>query len=218
VERNRSYWRKGRPRSEGLVLNLGVAPEEMLAGLRAGRFVMGSDLVPGDAEALRREPEFASGYRETPRLGTYYVSFNTRRGPLKDRALRQRLVQAVDVPRPWTSPSRAPDHGADGHPGPRLHLPRSPRRPSSLSRPRSPPSAALEGTSNRIELTAAVHPQYVAGYAALTRELVTAFDHVGVNVRVVSKTVAEYVEAASNRTVDIVIGRWGDYPDADSMA
>ena len=92
LERNRIYWRKGCPRGEGLVYTFGVSPEEMVAGLRAGRFSLASDLFPADAEALRREPEFASGYRETPRLITYYAAFNTHRGPLADRALRQPVV------------------------------------------------------------------------------------------------------------------------------
>ena len=99
VERNRSYWREGYPRSEVIVFTFGVSPEEILAGFRAGRFSLASDLFPADVEALRREPEFASGYRESPRLVTYYAAFNIHREPLADRALRQRLVQAVDVPR-----------------------------------------------------------------------------------------------------------------------
>ena len=56
LERNRSYWRKGYPRSEGLTFSFGVSPEDMLTGFRAGRYALASDLFPADVEALRHEP------------------------------------------------------------------------------------------------------------------------------------------------------------------
>jgi ABC-type transport system substrate-binding protein len=97
LERNRTYWRKGFPKSEGLVFSFGVSPTDILTGFRAGRFSLASDLLPADVEALRREPDFASTYRETPQLITYYAAFNTHRGPLTDKGLRRTLVHAVDV-------------------------------------------------------------------------------------------------------------------------
>ena len=99
LEPNRSYWRKGYPRSEGLTFSFGVSPEDMLIGFRAGRYALASELFPADVEALRHEPRFMAGYRESPRLLTYFAVFNSRQGTLADRALRQRLMGAVDVPR-----------------------------------------------------------------------------------------------------------------------
>ena len=46
---------------------------------------------------LRREPEYAAGYQESPRLATYYAVFNAHRGPLSDRTLRRKLVRSFDV-------------------------------------------------------------------------------------------------------------------------
>src|SRR5262249_47504689 len=97
LERNRAYWREGYPRSDGLVFSFGVSPAEILSGLRGGRFALGSDLIPADVEVLRRDPDFASSYRETPRLMTYYAAFNIHKGPLRDRNLRQRLARSIDV-------------------------------------------------------------------------------------------------------------------------
>ena len=97
LERNKTYWRSGYPKIEGLTFNFGVAPADILSQFRAGRFSLASDLLPADAEALRREPEFASGYHEMPRLITYYAAFNCHRGPLKDKHLRQVLAQSIDV-------------------------------------------------------------------------------------------------------------------------
>ena len=82
MERNPGYWRDGYPRSEGLVFRFGVSPEEMKSEFLAGRLSIASDLLPADAEALRHDPRFASGYRESPRLSTYFVAFNIHRPPL----------------------------------------------------------------------------------------------------------------------------------------
>src|SRR5258708_3677552 len=97
LERNKTYWRNGYPKIERLTFSFGVAPADILTQFRAGRFSLASDLLPADAEALRREPEFASGYHEVPRLITYYAAFNCHRGPLKDKRLRQMLAQSIDV-------------------------------------------------------------------------------------------------------------------------
>jgi peptide/nickel transport system substrate-binding protein len=197
-----------------VVFTFGVSPEEMLSGLRAGRFSLVSDLFPEDVEALRREPDFASGYREAPRLITYYAAFNTHRGPLADRALRQRLVQAVEVPRIVRQTAgrlAIPAHGLIP-PGLLGHEAASLSRAGQASpSPGGPPIA--------VELTAAVHPVYSAGYSAFTRELTSALGLLGIKLRPVTRTMAEWLEATTHGTVDVVVGRWGaDYPDADTFA
>ena len=64
LERNRTYWRQGYPRSDGLVFHFGITPKEILDGLRDGRFSLGSELLPSDVEDLRRQPEFAATIKE----------------------------------------------------------------------------------------------------------------------------------------------------------
>jgi peptide/nickel transport system substrate-binding protein len=98
LERNPYYWRAGYPRSEGLIFHCGVSPEEIRSEFQAGRFALASELYPADVEALRQDPELAAGYREVPRLSVYFVALNSRSGPLKDIALRRRLLQGIDVP------------------------------------------------------------------------------------------------------------------------
>ncbi|HTD52428.1 MAG TPA: ABC transporter substrate-binding protein, partial [Thermoanaerobaculia bacterium] len=98
LERNPYYWREGFPRSEGVVFRFGVPPEEIRSEFLAGRLSLAADLLPADAEAFRHDPRFASGYRENPRLTTYFVIFNRQRGPMSDQELRRSLVRAVDVP------------------------------------------------------------------------------------------------------------------------
>jgi ABC-type transport system substrate-binding protein len=214
LERNKAYWRPGYPRSETLVFTFGASPEDILSGFRSGRLSLASDLFPADVEALRREPEYASGYRETPRLITYYAAFNTRRGPLADRALRKRLVRAVDVPRlvrQNLGRLAIPAHGLIP-PGLLGH------DPSAASRADSGPEAASEAPSTAIELTAVANPVFFGRYAGVARELARAFGEKGVKIRIVNKTMAEYLEATTQATVDMGVARWaGDYPDADTF-
>jgi oligopeptide transport system substrate-binding protein len=197
-----------------LVFSFGVSPKDMLAGFREGRFSLASDLFPVDWEALRREPEFASRYFETPRLITYYAAFNVKHGPLADRSLRQRLIQSVDVLRIVRQTLGRLAIPAEGiiPPGLLGH------ERAVASRHDSAASGRQEGASTGIELTAAVHPLFFGGYAALARELSTAFGEKGVKIRPVNQTMAEFSKAVSNATVDLVVGRWGaDYPDADTF-
>ena len=56
-------------------------------------------------------------------------------------------------------------------------------------------------------------------YAAFARELSNAFATVGVTLRAVTSTMAEFLEATDAGSVDVAIGRWtADYPDPDSFA
>jgi peptide/nickel transport system substrate-binding protein len=214
LERNRAYWRKGYPKSDGLIFSFAVSPADILSEFRAGRFSLASDLVPGDVETLRRDPEFASGYRESPRLITYYAAFNTRRPPLDDKRLRQRLMQAVDVAkvvRQSLGRLAMPAHGLIP-PGLLGH------DPTLTSRTYTAPLSSQEQSSSEIELTAVLNPVYFGEYAALTRELEAAFRMQGVRIRPVNKTMAEWIEATTRASVDLVVGRWGaDYPDAHTF-
>jgi oligopeptide transport system substrate-binding protein len=214
LERNKSYWRKGYPRSEELIFSFGVSPEDILSDFRGGRFSLASDLLPADVDALRRDPEFASGYRETPRLMTYYAAFNTHRGALSDRRLRRTLTRTVDVEslvRQTLGRLAFPAHGLIP-PGLLGHDPASTSR-ASASLSTAPPLSA------EIELTAALNPVFFGEYTALVRELERAFRVQRVKIKTVNKTIDEWFEAAKGATVDLVVGRWGaDYPDADTFA
>jgi hypothetical protein len=109
LERNPYYWREGYPRSEGIVFQFGVSPEEIRNEFLAGRFSLASDLLPADAEAFRHDSRFASGYRESPHLQTYFVAFNRHRGPLRDADLRRarsgRRRLGPGAPRPLAIPA-----------------------------------------------------------------------------------------------------------------
>ena len=215
LERNKAYWRSGYPKIERLIFNFGVAPADILSQFRAGQLSLASDLLPADAEALRREPEFASGYREIPSLITYYAVFNTHRGPLKDKRLRQKLAQSIDVAsvvRQTVGRLAVPAHGL---------IPPGLLGHDSTYTPTVPlaSAAATERSGEELELTAAVNPVFFGEYAALAREIArSVIDH-KIKIRTVNKTMEEWLDAVSRASVDVVLGRWAaDYPDADTFA
>jgi len=215
LERNRNYWRPGHPKIEHLIFNFRVAPADILSQFRAGRFSLAADLLPADAEALRRDPEFASGYHEIPNLMTYYAVFNCHRGPLKDKRLRQRLVRSIDVAsvvRQTLGRLAVPANGL---------IPPGLLGHDSGYTPRMPlvSTSAHEEPSDQIELTAAVNPVFFGEYAALAREISRSVSDHQITIRTVNKTMEEWLEAVSQASVDVVLGRWGaDYPDADTFA
>ncbi|HSU89766.1 MAG TPA: ABC transporter substrate-binding protein, partial [Terriglobia bacterium] len=215
VERNKNYWRKGFPKCDEIVFTFGVAPADILSEFRAGRFSLASDLVPADAEALRKDPNFASSYRETPRLITYYAAFNTKRGPLSDRTLRRKLAQALDVAtvvRQTLGRLAVPAHGLIP-PGLLGH------DSAYTPRPTVTRSQSSEEPLAEIELTAVLNPVFFGEYSALSREIASAFRERGVKIKPVNKTMDEWLEAVATGSADLVVGRWAaDYPDADTFA
>ncbi len=215
LERNKTYWRRGYPKSEGLVFSFGVPPADILSEFRAGRFSLASDLLPADAEALRREPEFASRYRESPRLITYYVAFNIHRGPLKDRELRRRLARSVDIGsliRQTLGRLAVPASGL---------IPPGLLGHDSAVTVRTPvtPLRLAEQPGSELELSAVLNPVFFGEYSALAREISNIFREQQVKLRAVNKTMDEWIKAVREGSVDLVLGRWaGDYPDADTFA
>ncbi len=222
LERNPHYWRPGFPRSEGIVFHLGITPEETRNEFIAGRLSIARDLVPADAEAFRHDPRFASGYRESPRLTTYYVVFNRRRGPLVDEGLRRRLLHAVDagaLVRRTLGRLAIPAHGLIP-PGLLGYSAAGPSSGGRAAGPTSPPDSSVEATVSReaVELTAAVHPIFFSEFSAFFRELAETFRDIGYVIRPVNKTMAEYLKLTDAGDTDMDVGRWtADYPDADTF-
>ncbi len=222
LERNPHYWRAGRPRSEGVVFHFGIAPEEIRSEFLAGRLSLARDLVPADAEAFRHDARFASGYRESPRLTTYFVVFNRNRGPLQDVDLRRRLCRAVDVGglvRRTLGRLAIPAHGLI----PPGLLGYSAAGSSSGSRAPGAPAgsdSSVEATLSRepVELTAAVHPIFFGEFSSFFRELAASFGEIGYRICAVNKTMAEYLKLSDAGDTDIDVGRWtADYPDSDTF-
>ena len=217
LERNPHYWREGYPKSEGVVFRFGVSPQEIRDGFLAGRFSLASDLLPADAEAFRHDPRFASGYRENPRLTTYFVAFNRRQGVLADLTLRQSLHRAVDVAafvRRTLGRLAIPAHGLI--PPGLLGYSAAGANPSERGGPDSSADATV--SRERVELSAAVHPIFFGEFSAFARELTEAFGEIGFSIRPANRTMAEYLDLTRKGGTDLNVGRWNaDFPDADTF-
>jgi peptide/nickel transport system substrate-binding protein/oligopeptide transport system substrate-binding protein len=218
LERNPAYWREGHPKNEGVVFHFGVPPEEIRSEFLAGRFSLASDLLPADAEALRQDPHFRATYRESPSLVTYFVVFNIHEGAFRDARARLAVAEGIDaagIVRRTLGRHAIPANGL---------IP--PGLLGYVSKPRSRPqtsgqaSGAHTVSRETIDVTALANPILFGEFGAFTKELTQAFREMGYSIRVVNKTMAEFIEAQSTAArTDIMIGRWvADYPDADTFA
>jgi ABC-type transport system substrate-binding protein len=210
LERNPDYWREGLPLSHGLVFRFGVPPEEIRAEFLAGRLSIASDLLPADAEAFRNDSRFASGYRESPRLSTYYLGFNVHSGVFSDIGARRRLFDGLDTA---GLVRRTLGRGA---------IPASGFIPPGLLGytlgPERPAGTAGSPAQEAVEVTAAVHPVFLGEYAPFWKGLTGAFRDLGFSVKPVTRTMAEYLSVSNRGTSDVDVGRWlADFPDADTF-
>jgi ABC-type transport system substrate-binding protein/serine/threonine protein kinase len=220
LERNGQYWRDGFPRSDGIEFRFGVSPEEIRSEFLAGRFSISSDLLPADAEAFRHDPRFAANYRESPRLSTYFLTFNSLKGPFQDVERRRELVRNMDVAgmvRRTLGRVAIPAHGII----PPGLLGYSASGPSSgpISGAHASDSS-VEATVSRepTELSIAVHPVFFGEFSAFFRELTASFRDIGFRLRPINKTMAEYMAGQPKGDGDVNIGRWNaDYGDADNF-
>lgn len=208
LEANPYYWRRGLPKSEGLVFTFGISPSEIISGFKAGRYSLASDLIPADVESLRRESEFAYQYRDSPRLSTEYVAFNYYRGPLQDKNLRLQLIQSVDV-----GEIVRRNLGRVGIPACGLIPPGMLGYEPSQTAP-----VHRAGRSFNVELVAAISPRHQGRYSALAHDILHAFEETGVRIRIVNPKESEYPEILATASVDLIITGWtADYPDADTF-
>jgi ABC-type transport system substrate-binding protein len=220
LERNPHYWREGYPRSEGVVFQFGLPPEEVRQGFVAGGLSIAMDLLPADAETLRHDPRFASGYREGPKLQTYFVAFNNHRGALRDVELRRSLTRAIDVAglvRRTLGRLAIPAHGLIP-PGLLGYSPGGKSSETPSSGVSSDTASQATVSRETVELSGVVHPIFFGELSAFFRELTDAFREMGFLIRPVNKTMAEYIEINRKGDADLAVGRWGaDYPDADTF-
>ncbi|MHC4940725.1 MAG: ABC transporter substrate-binding protein [Planctomycetota bacterium] len=211
LERNPKYWKPERPRCERLEFEFGVPPAEIHTGFLAGRYTLCTDLFPEDADRLRRDSKYASGYRESPSLSTYYVAFNTHSGEFADPIIRRLVARSVNVPRIVRQTLRGVAVPAHGLIPPGLLG----YDPSYSREPRTPRSGR---TLAGVKLKTAIHPLFMGKYSAVRDRFLEVLADLGAEVEQVNEGIADYLHAADNRTVDFILGRWlGDFADTDSF-
>ncbi|HET7343271.1 MAG TPA: ABC transporter substrate-binding protein [Methylomirabilota bacterium] len=93
-KRNPSYWKKGLPHADQLILR--VIPDEanIVAALRTGQ-IHHAFIEDNKNYNLLKDEKSLTGYRSS-RLGYDYLNMSANRGPLKDVRVRQAISWAVD--------------------------------------------------------------------------------------------------------------------------
>ncbi|MCP4661478.1 MAG: protein kinase [bacterium] len=211
LEKNPHYWRPGYPKSDRLVFHFGISPERILAEFRSGRFSLAAELRPADVEALRREPELMGTFRESPRLSTYLLALNVKRGPFADPRLRRAFADALAVDKPLRETLGRLVIRAHGVIPPGLVG-------YEVRRRSPPPEPGGQELLRGLRLRAIVHPAFVAQYAPFWEELGSSFRDIGVTVDARHPTRAELPEMIREGAVDLAaLRRIALYPDVHGV-
>lgn len=212
LERNPHYWRNSFPRSERLSFHLGVSPENAVKDFRQGLLSLVNEIHAQDIEALRRDPKYLAGYREAPRLATYFLALNIRHGPLKDRERRHALVAALDVENSVRESLGRLVNRAQGLIPPGLLGARTSRVSRRQNAQQSGPK--LDG----LTLKAARLSPYRTQYSQLWETLISSLKNLGIEIEEVADDSNDVLSLLSKEGPDLVAFRWiADYPDADSF-
>jgi serine/threonine protein kinase/ABC-type transport system substrate-binding protein len=213
LEANANYWRRGFPKSDELIIHLGVPPADVLSGFQSGDFSVVGDLFPSDVEILRHS-KIPFKYQETPQLCTYFAFFNLHKHPLSDEKLRHQLIQAIDVEalvRRNVGRLALPAHSLIP-PGLLGYEPKHSRTKKSSS------DQINAGSSTLVTMVGSV---YDGPYSSLAEELFQSIRQLGFRLTKDPRK-ADFADANSltqaASEVDFVITRWfGDYPDPDTF-
>ena len=211
LEKNPHYWRPERPRAQRLQFHFGYTVERAVTEFRAGRLSLVGSLPGSQVEALRRDPQFAGGYHEAPRISTAFLAFNTVQGPFADPRLRRAFDAAIDTDAilgEMLGSGVIKAHGllAPGLPG---------------YEPRRSPVPTRESDADHlddIEIRVVAHPTFLTQYADLWDKLHQTMAQMGLRIRMVPKSLSQAMESDTHRAIDLIAGRWiADYPDSDAL-
>lgn len=204
LTRHSDYWRPDIPRSESLVFRFGMAPEQAYEAFRDGRLSMVSELHPGHVERLRRDPKLAVGYRESPRLATYFLVLNCRQGPFRDPDVRRLFAASLGI-------DKALRQSAG-----RLVVPASGLIPPGLLGHEEGHEATYERHSRQtlLALKAIILPAFQGAYRGLWESLQERLLQHGWDI----ETHALPPRQAVEKDADLLAFRWvADYPDTDGF-
>ncbi|MCP4653816.1 MAG: protein kinase [bacterium] len=211
LERNPDYRRCGYPKSDRLIFHCGISPEKILEEFRLGRLSLASDLDPADVEVLRRDPELAGGYRESPRLATYFLILNAHHGHFADPVRRRAFARDLEISRSLyeaAGPLVIPAHGIIP---PGLLGYEADKR----ARERVP---QIDKTVCSVRLRALHHPVFAGQYALFWERLCEAAGEAGLEIESECGSPAEVLRLAREAKADLVAYRWvADYPDTDGF-
>ncbi len=210
LEANPDYWRRGYPKSDRLVMNMGLSPQDILSGFQSGRFSVVGDLFPGDVDTLRHS-KVPFKYGETPQLCTYYLFLNTHKPPFSDEKTRHALIQSIDI------------EGMVRRNVGRFAFPAHSLIPPGLlgyepKRAYNKKAAANAPSMDNVELNVILGTVYEGPYSSLSQEFFQLLRQKGFQIKKENKKAEDYFLFDSVSDTDLVMTRWfGDYPDPDTF-
>ncbi|HYI11414.1 MAG TPA: ABC transporter substrate-binding protein [Thermoanaerobaculia bacterium] len=208
LEANPFYWRDGLPRTGRLAFVMGLSSSEILERFRSRELTLARDLSDGDFWSLRRDAELRAQYAESPRLSTYFLVANRRRGAFADRTLRKEVF-GIDV----EAVLRASQ-------SPLIHRAHTLSPPGLIGHVRSPANTSQPSKTAlfpKIPVKLGVLSGFLLNHRAVVERLVQALTTRGLVVEMVEIDQMNRTPARLE-ALDLAAGRWyADYPDADSF-
>ncbi len=221
LARNPQDWRPAPARLDRLELKVCSESRTIAEGLLSGELDLGRDLSPGDLERVLRAPGFDGTLVEAPKKNVYFVLFNLDGPMARDDRVRRVLAhsfRAQDVV--WRTLGRFAQPAACLIPPGILGHDPEPRRPSLRREEAISALGRLGAQEGRpLRLRAAAHPLLTGRYGSLLQALFDDWRALGVEVEVVTSSMASYLDAWRDcRQLDMLLARWvPDYEDPDNL-
>lgn len=210
LERNPDYWRAGFPKADRLTFHFGLDSKKVAADFRLGRLSLASDLPPEEIDALRRDPEFAAGYRETPRLATYFLVLDPRHQPFSDREKRRELAAALNLGACLPAAGRLAMRAHGLIPPGLLGY----EAPAPL--PALPPAEPIDRA--KVFVRVVKHPVFTSPYSKLWQKLKDGAAAAGFELDEVELAPGQATPFFREGRADLLAFRWvADYPDTDGF-
>ncbi len=220
LARNPNAWHPVPARLDAVELRTSLDASGIASGLRAGDLDLARDLLPEDLERALRDPRLRDGWVETTQKNVYFLCFNLSGPVARHPAVRRALAGVV---RPQDLVWRT--LGRSAQPAACLIPPGILGHDAGRNRPTSSRARALEllehaGLGRPLELRAAVHPQLLDRYGALTRALAEEWSALGVEMVITTRSMESYLDAWNDcADIDLLLARWVPaYDDPDAVA
>ncbi|HEV8240704.1 MAG TPA: ABC transporter substrate-binding protein [Thermoanaerobaculia bacterium] len=223
VDRWEKHWRTA-PRVDAVEFRGGISAALLAQGVRDGSLDLAHGLEPEALEEAARDRHLGMTVLESPRRSLYFLLFSAGGALGNSRGARRALGGVLRLHDfVHAALGRLAQPAAGVLPPGVLGHDSSARRPP-LQRDEAEGLLIASGLRRPLHLRAAVHPVLQDRYAAVTAAFLLAWNELGIDVQVVTRTLADYQTAIHHavgpdeQPLDLLLGRWiANYDDPDSF-
>ena len=206
-------WRRHVPRTQVLEFQMGVRHAEALEGFKSGAYSTIANLSANEADQLRADPKFGSGFLEAPSLNTVFLLANARKGVLAQPNARRAFMRLCSLPGVLAQALPRRIVRAAGI------IPPGMIGASTRTMPASGDLGALPAELLTTELSVLVAPLPDGQLRSVASLLFSAARAQGIRITVTETDPAGFFKALHEANADLVLGRWlAEYPDPDTFA